>query len=82
MEGSLRRRIGGLLIAGGVLAWVPYFALRLDPSQGVPVLPFLIAHLAGVIPGSVLLGRGLAASLLQRLAAGSRGGAGQNSLPP
>ncbi|MFQ5945593.1 MAG: hypothetical protein ACE5NC_05005 [Anaerolineae bacterium] len=82
MDGRLRRRIGGILIAGGVLAWVPYFALQLDPSQDVPLLPFLIVHLSGVIPGSLLLGRGLTASLLQRLAAGSRGGAGQNSRSP
>ncbi len=74
MPASLRKRIGELLIAGGVLAWVPYFALQLDPIREVPFLPFLMAHLGGVIPGAALVGRGRFALLLRRLSAGERRG--------
>ena len=41
------------MIVLGVLMWVPYFALKLSGAQ-VEVLPFLIAHLSGVIPGAIL----------------------------
>lgn len=48
-----RKRLGDVLIVVGVLAWVPYFILR---EQGVdaPSTPFLVWHLLGVIPGSIL----------------------------
>jgi peptidoglycan/LPS O-acetylase OafA/YrhL len=48
-----RKRLGDALIVFGVLAWVPYFILR---EQGVDTAsaPFLVWHLLGVIPGSIL----------------------------
>jgi hypothetical protein len=48
-----RKRLGDALIVFGVLAWVPYFILR---ELGVDTAsePFLVWHLLGVIPGSIL----------------------------
>jgi hypothetical protein len=43
-----------MLILLGVLAWVPYALTRYLLGWEVPVLPFLVAHLCGVIPGSLL----------------------------
>lgn len=48
------KRIGRAMIFFGVAMWVPYFALELSGME-VPVLPFLALHLAGVIPGAVIL---------------------------
>lgn len=52
-EARPRKRLGEVLIAVGVLAWVPYFILT---EQGVdaPSAPFLAWHLVGVIPGAIL----------------------------
>jgi hypothetical protein len=50
-----RARLGRALILLGVLAWVPYAAFRYGLGWDVPLGPFLSLHLAGVIPGSVLL---------------------------
>lgn len=48
-----RKRLGEILIALGVLAWVPYFILT-EQGVDVPSAPFLAWHLLGVIPGAVL----------------------------
>lgn len=48
-----RQRIGGVLIAGGVLAWGPYFLLKFAGAE-VEIEPFLAVHLSGVIPGFIL----------------------------
>lgn len=79
MREALRSRVGELLVVGGVLAWVPYFALQLDPAREVPILPFLVAHLSGVVPGAALLGRGRVSLLLRRLASGVPRGREGNS---
>jgi peptidoglycan/LPS O-acetylase OafA/YrhL len=52
-EARPRKRLGEILIAVGVLAWVPYFILT---ERGVEVAsaPFLAWHLLGVIPGAIL----------------------------
>ena len=56
---DMQYRIGKILIWVGVLAWVPYAALKYGARVPVPLAPFLTAHLLGVIPGAVLahLGR-------------------------
>ncbi len=48
-----RQSIGRILIFLGVLAWPPYFALKLSGAD-VEALPFLIWHLLGVVPGAIL----------------------------
>jgi uncharacterized membrane protein YjjB (DUF3815 family) len=53
MSESLRRRLSNALLLLGVLAWVPYFYL-LSTGTTPSVLPFLAAHLAGVLPGTWL----------------------------
>jgi hypothetical protein len=45
-----RRRWGGVLITFGVLAWLPFLAL-VAAGRAVSILPFLAAHLAGVLGG-------------------------------
>ena len=49
-----RKKTAGLLIAVGVAAWIPYALLKYIMGYHVPVLPFLVVHLMGVIPGSYL----------------------------
>jgi uncharacterized membrane protein len=49
-----RRKAADLLIAAGVVAWIPYAILKHIMGYHVPVLPFLVAHLMGVLPGSYL----------------------------
>jgi peptidoglycan/LPS O-acetylase OafA/YrhL len=51
---SPRQRLGTALIWAGVLAWLPYFALRELSDADVPSWPFLTWHLLGVIPGALL----------------------------
>jgi peptidoglycan/LPS O-acetylase OafA/YrhL len=51
---SPRQRLGTALIWFGVLAWLPYFALRELTDADVPSWPFLTWHLLGVIPGALL----------------------------
>jgi hypothetical protein len=48
-----RKRLGDVLVALGVLAWVPYFILR-EQGVDVPSTPFLVWHLLGVVPGAIL----------------------------
>ena len=48
-----RQTLGKILIVLGVLMWLPYFALKLSGAE-VSVMPFLILHLLGVIPGALL----------------------------
>jgi hypothetical protein len=48
-----RQLLGRILLALGVLMWLPYFALQASEVD-VPVTPFLILHLCGVIPGAIL----------------------------
>jgi hypothetical protein len=48
------RRLGNILIGVGVLAWVPYLYITESLHEEVPVAPFLVWHLAGVIPGALL----------------------------
>ncbi len=53
MTTDRRRTLGQLLIWGGVLAWVPFLVL-LANGRGPSLLPFLAAHLAGVLGGAWL----------------------------
>jgi len=46
--------VGAILVVLGVLVWVVYAILRWGLDQDVTVRQFLLFHLAGVIPGSVL----------------------------
>lgn len=46
--------LGRILIVLGVLMWVPYGILKYGLGLDVPVFPFLILHLSGVIPGAIL----------------------------
>lgn len=46
---------GGLLIALGILAWVPYFYLKLFTQSAVEVMNFLPFHLTGVLGGILFL---------------------------
>jgi hypothetical protein len=49
-----RKILGRILIFLGVSMWAPYFLLEVAGAD-MPVMPFLVLHLAGVIPGSILL---------------------------
>lgn len=49
-----KKTLGRILIILGVLMWVPYGVLKYGLGQEIPVLPFLILHLSGVIPGAIL----------------------------
>lgn len=50
-----RKFWGRALILFGVSAWLPYFVLKFVMGHELPVPPFLIAHLSGVIPGFLLV---------------------------
>jgi len=52
---SLMSTAGRLLIAGGVLVWLPYLYMKLIVSRPVDVLHYLPFHLTGVLGGSALL---------------------------
>ncbi len=45
--------LGRILLFLGGVAWIPYFALKWSGAE-VEMLPFLIAHLCGVVPGAIL----------------------------
>lgn len=47
--------IGHSLIALGILAWAPYFYLKLVTQQPVEVMNFLPFHLSGVVGGVLIL---------------------------
>ena len=49
-----RKIIGRSLILLGVCMWVPFLVLEASGVE-VSVMPFLAAHLSGVIPGAILL---------------------------
>jgi len=49
-----RRQLGRILILLGVACWIPYVLLKHVLGSDVPIGPFLIAHLLGVLSGSVL----------------------------
>jgi uncharacterized membrane protein YjjB (DUF3815 family) len=53
MPPEVRRSVGTFLIWLGVLAWAPFFAL-LANGQPVSIVPFLAAHLTGVLGGAWL----------------------------
>ncbi len=48
-----RSTLGRVLILLGLAAWLPYFYLKLTDADP-DILPFLIWHLLGVIPGALL----------------------------
>lgn len=50
MRPENRRRLGTILIWAGVLAWAPFLA-AVTAKQPVSIVPFLIAHLSGVLGG-------------------------------
>lgn len=50
MNPENRRTVGTILIWVGVLAWAPFLA-AVAAKQAVSILPFLIAHLSGVLGG-------------------------------
>ncbi|MFN8597475.1 MAG: hypothetical protein U0559_15000 [Anaerolineae bacterium] len=50
MSPDNRRTVGTVLIWVGVLAWAPFLA-AIAAKQVVSILPFLIAHLSGVLGG-------------------------------
>jgi len=52
-----KKMLGRVLIWMGVLAWMPYFYLKLIAGTQPPLLPFLIVHLIGVLGGGALKGR-------------------------
>ena len=52
---NLLRIAGSVLIALGVLAWAPYFYLKLLTQTSVEVMDYLPIHLSGVLGGVLLL---------------------------
>ena len=50
MSAKNRRTLGNTLIILGVSAWVPFLVL-LAGGQDVPILPFVAAHLTGLLGG-------------------------------
>jgi uncharacterized membrane protein len=50
MSADNRRTVGTILIWLGVLAWAPFLA-AVAGGQSVSILPFLAAHLTGVLGG-------------------------------
>jgi hypothetical protein len=66
-----RKILGRILVLVGVSMWAPYFVLKLSGEE-VVVLPFLALHLAGVIPGALLVrGETLVRTLSRWLERGS-----------
>ena len=53
MTANRRRAIGSVLIWAGVLAWVPFLFL-LAGADRPSIIPFLAAHLTGVVGGGWL----------------------------
>ena len=62
-----RRKVGAALIVFGVLAWAVYGILHYVAGFNLSPLPFLVWHLAGVIPGSYLFGGSLVIHLVRLL---------------
>jgi len=54
MSPEKQRIVGKALIWIGVLAWMPYVAMKYLGGMEVSVVPFLTAHLLCVIPGALL----------------------------
>jgi hypothetical protein len=54
----IRAHLPAILIVQGVLAWVPFAFLKYMAQEDVNVMPFLVWHLLGVVPGAVMSGRG------------------------
>jgi hypothetical protein len=52
---SLLQNLGHGLIFLGILAWTPYFYLKLATTQPVDVMSYLPYHLTGVLGGVTLL---------------------------
>lgn len=50
-----RRFWGRVLVLIGVAAWLPYAVQAYGLGHEVVVTPYLAAHLAGVVPGALLL---------------------------
>ena len=53
-HGQRRRIVSRIMIYFGVLAWAPYFYLDKVLGQDVPIGPFLVMHLTGVLGGAAL----------------------------
>lgn len=58
--------LGNILILLGVLVWPVYAYAEAQSPEKVAVLPYLTAHLALVIPGALLGGRGIIRRLFSR----------------
>jgi hypothetical protein len=62
----IRTHLAAILIVQGVMAWVPFAYLRYVVQDDVSVMPFLIWHLMGVIPGAWIAGRGIITGRIKR----------------
>ena len=58
MSQFILKHLPTILIVQGVLAWLPLVYLKYMVHEEVSVMPFLIWHLLGVVPGAWLAGRG------------------------
>ncbi len=58
MSQFILKHLPTILIVQGVLAWLPLAYLKYMVHEEVSVMPFLIWHLLGVVPGAWLAGRG------------------------
>ena len=67
MRESTLRKLGAVLIVLGVLAWVPYAILKYALDVDVSVVPFLVWHLLGVVPGSKLFGGSIVMQVVRTL---------------
>lgn len=54
-EADRRRAVGRVLITLGVVAWLPYAIVSYGLHQDVSVAPYLVMHLAGVLPGCLMV---------------------------
>lgn len=66
MSQFILKQLPTILIVQGVLAWAPFIYLKYMAHEEVNVMPFLIWHLMGVIPGAWLGGRGFFVSRIKR----------------
>jgi len=62
----IRAHLHAILIVQGVLAWAPFVYLKYMVHENVSVMPFLIWHLMGVIPGAWMTRRGLITGRIKR----------------
>jgi hypothetical protein len=51
---SLQIKISNLLIGIGIATWVPYLPIKNLLNPDLPILPFLIVHLSGIIGGILM----------------------------